>query len=284
MNNLLVKIYDTIPKSLRLKIGQSKWSKGLRRRLLYDSKGFKTAKVVVNRVYGTYKVNFQFVASIKMAAKAKRLGIENTLLRNSFSLIENYKSNRTNLTVLDVGSNFGYLGAVWADSIAKNGKVLAFEPNKNLFASITKTIEANAHFKNNFEIHNLAVGAENKTITINASNFSSNAESMETAIEAYEVEMVTLDDFLNKKSIQQVDVIKIDVDGIELDILKGAINLLKQNNSIVIVETNNDMRIATFFKELDYRIYDMKLNTFAANQALPLNIFCVPKKLDNHAV
>ncbi|WP_299114675.1 FkbM family methyltransferase [uncultured Winogradskyella sp.] len=284
MNNLLVKIYDTIPKDLRLKIGKSKWLKGFRRYLLYDSKGFKTAKVVVNRVYGNYKVNFQFVASIKMASKAKRLGTENTVLRNSFFLIEQYKSNRNNLTVLDVGSNFGYLGAVWADSIAKNGKVLAFEPNKNLFASITKTIEANVHFKRNFKVYNLAVGAENETITINASNFSSNAQSMDTAIETYDVEMVTLESFLNTENIQQVDLIKIDVDGIELDILKGAINLLKQNNSIVIVETNDDMRIVEFFKELDYRIYDMKLNVFDTHEALPLNIFCVPKNLENHAV
>ncbi|RZN83102.1 MAG: FkbM family methyltransferase [Winogradskyella sp.] len=284
MNSLLVKIYDIIPKNLRLKIGQSKWLKGLRKRLLYDSKGFKTVQVLVNRTYGNYKVNFQFVASIKMASKAKRLGIENTVLRNSFSLVESYMPNRNDLTVLDVGSNFGYLGAVWADSISKTGNVSAFEPNKNLFASVTKTVEANEKFKSNLKVYHLAVGAKNERIKLNASNFSSNAQSMETAIETYEVNMVTLDDFLNKKSFQQIDLIKIDVDGIELDILKGAKNLLQQNNSIVIVETNDDKRIVDFFEELDYSIYDMKLNVFDAAEALPLNIFCVPKNLEKRAV
>lgn len=284
MNSLLVKIYDIIPKGLRLKIGQSKLLKGLRRRLLYDSKGFKTAQVLVERTYGNHKVNFLFVASIKMASKAKRLGIENTVLRNSFTLVEKYKPNRTDLAVLDVGSNFGYLGAVWADSIAKNGKVMAFEPNKNLYLSISKTIEANINFKANFKIYNLAVGAKNETIRLNASSFSSNAQSMETAIETYDVEMVTLDDFLNKENIREIDVIKIDVDGIELDILKGAENLLMHNNSIIIVETNDDMRIVEFFQELDYNIYDMKLNIFDNSEALPLNIFCVPKKMEKDAV
>ena len=284
MNSLLVKIYDTIPKGLRLKLGQSKWLKGIRSQLLYDSEGFKIAQVLVERTYWNHKVNFQFVASIKMASKAKRLGIENTVLRNSFALVEKYIPNRTDLFVLDVGSNFGYLGAVWADSIAETGKVLAFEPNKNLFTSITKTVEANANFKSNFEVYNLAVGAKNEMITLNASNFSSNAQSMETAIETYGVEMVTLDDFLNKKNIREIDVIKIDVDGIELDILRGAENLLQQNNSIVIVETNDDRRIVELFQEFDYNIYDMKLNVFDSSEALPLNIFCVPKKMEKDAV
>ncbi|WP_375234801.1 FkbM family methyltransferase [Winogradskyella sp.] len=284
MNSLLVKIYDTIPKRLRLKLGQSKWLKGLRRQLLYDSEGFKTAQVLVERIYENYKVNFQFVASIKMASKAKNNGIENTVLRNSFRLIQKYKPNRTDLAVLDVGSNFGYLGGVWADSIAKNGKVLAFEPNKNLYKSISRTIEANVNFKTNFKIYNLAVGAKNEMITLNVSSFSSNAQSMKTAVETYDVEMVTLDDFLNKKNIQEIDVIKIDVDGIELDILNGAENLLKQNNSIVIVETNDDIRIVELFQELDYNIYDMKLNVFDNSEALPLNIFCVPKKIEKDAV
>jgi len=284
MNSLLVKIYDIIPKGLRLKLGQSKWLKGLRRQLLYDSEGFKTAQVLVERTYGTHKVKFQFIASIKMASKAKRIGIENTVLRNSFTLVEKYKPNRTDLAVLDVGSNFGYLGAVWADSIAKNGKVKAFEPNKNLFSSITKTIGANGHFKSSFEVYNLAVGAKNEMIPLNASNFSSNAQLMKTATETYDVEMVTLDNFLNKKNIREIDVIKIDVDGIELDILKGAENLLKQNNSIVIVETNDDRHIVDFFQELDYKIYDMKLNVFDNSETLPLNIFCVPKKMEKDAV
>lgn len=283
MNSLLVKIYNAIPKSLKVKIGQSKRLKGFRRQILYNSDGFKTAQVLINRAYDKCTVNFQFVASIKTAAKAKRVGIENTVLNHSFKLIEKYKPNRTDLTVLDVGANFGYLGLVWANSIAVNGKVMAFEPNKNLYTCINKTINAN-HSINNFEVYNLAVGAKNEKITLNASNFSSNTEAMETAIETYAIDMVTLDNFLNEKNSAEVDLIKIDVDGIELDILKGAENLLKKNNAIVIVETNNDSQIIEFFQKLDYTIYDMKLQVFNSAQELPLNIFCVPKPLESNAI
>ncbi len=284
MNSFLVKIYDIIPNGLRLKLGQSKWLKGLRRHFLYNSKGFKTAKVLVERTYGNYKVNFQFVASIKVASKAKTNGIENTILRNSFQLLQKYKPNKTDLIVLDVGSNFGYLASVWADSIASKGQVLAFEPNKNLYNSIQKTIATNLKFKTNLKVFNLAVGSRKGKVKLNASAFSSNTEAMSTALESYEVNMVKLDDFVIEQQVERIDIIKIDVDGIELDILKGAASILKNNESIVIVETNDDARILDFFKNLEYFIYDMKLRPFNDSKILPLNIFCVPKILENDAV
>ena len=279
MNKLLVKIYGVIPKALRLKLGQSQFFKGFRRHLLYNSEGFKYAQVLVNRNYGGFKLNFQFVASIKTATKAKNEGIENTVLRNSFALIEQYKPNRTDLTVLDIGANFGYLASVWAHSIASTGQTIAFEPNKNLFACVKKTIAAN-NIKN-FDVCNLAVGAHNGNIRLNVSDFSSNTNTLSSAIDTYNIDMVTVDDFVSNNKIHTVDLIKIDVDGIELDILKGAKEVLKQHTAIVIIETNNDKRIIEFFKLLNYTIYDMKLDLYKDGDVLPLNIFCVPKTQNN---
>ena len=279
MNKLLVKIYGVIPNGLKLKLGQSQLLKGFKQFLLYNSKGFKTAQIMVKRTYSTFNLNFQFVASIKMAAKAKNVGIENTVLNNSFRLIESYKPNRTDLVVLDVGANFGYLASVWANSIAAKGKTFAFEPNKNLYSCIEKTIEVNIA-STNFEAYNLAVGSKNGSISLNASNFSSNTEAMSAAIETYNVEMVRLDDFVKDNRLNVIDLIKIDVDGIELDILRGAEHILKQNKTIVIVETNNDIQIIEFFEKLNYSIFNMQLEKFKDGDVLPLNIFCIPKSLE----
>ncbi|WP_296320470.1 FkbM family methyltransferase [Winogradskyella sp.] len=284
MNSVLVKIYHRIPVKLRKKIGQAKWLKGFRRVLLYNDSGFKTATVKINRKYGDYDVDFKFVASIKTSSKAKYVGIENTVLRNSFQLVKTYFPNRIDLKVLDIGANFGYLGSVWANSVARNGNVYAFEPNKNLYRCIEKTITLNADFKSNFKVYNNAVGNFNKTITLNASAFSSNTNKMTSSIETYNVEMVRIDDVVAKHRIHQINLIKIDVDGIELDILKGASNVIRDNKPIVIVETNSDKKIIDFFKNLDYIIYDMKLDHFDDSNVLPLNIFCVPKTLTKDVV
>ena len=283
MNNLLVRVYRYIPKSLQKKIGQSSLLRGFRQHLLYTKMSFKTAKVFIKRSYGNYDLGFYFVASIKIASKAQKEGIENTLLHNTFKLVQRYKPNRTDLTVLDVGSNFGYLASVWSHSIANNGMTMAFEPNKNLFTCIEKTIEAN-NANHKFSVYNLAIGSKNEMITLNASNFSSNIHDMPSTIETYQIEMVKLDDFVKLHAIEAIDLIKIDVDGIELDILKGAKKTIKQSSAIVIVETNGDKRIIDFFKDEDYTILDMKLQRFQDSDTLPLNIFCIPKTLKGNAI
>ena len=284
MNRLLVNIYGLVPKTLKQSLGQSKIFKGLRQKLLYSKNGFKTAKVLVNRAYGNHLVSFNFVASIKIASKAKHVGIENTVLRNSLSLTDLYFPDRTDLCVLDVGSNFGYLASVWADSIASKGNVLAFEPNKNIYDSIQKTIASNSKFNTNFKVFNLAVGSKKETVKLNTSAFSSNTEAMSAAFESYAIDMITLDEFTIEHQISNIDLIKIDVDGIELDILKGAASILRRNQSIVIVETNEDKNIIDFFKTIDYDIYDMKLQLFEGNGVLPSNVFCVPKTLRRDAI
>lgn len=277
MNRLLVLIYGLVPKKLKEILGQSHRIKGLRRRLLYSKNGFKTAKVLVDRTYVTNHVNFNFVASIKDASKAKQVGIENTVLRNSMLLTDKYFTARNDLTVLDVGSNFGYLASVWAASVALKGNVMAFEPNRNLFAAIEKTIILNPKFITNFKAFNVAVGSKKGTVTLNASAFSSNTNRMPSAIAQYDVEMIKLDTFVKEQQIEHIDLLKIDVDGIELDILNGAASILKKNRTLVIVETNDDHRIIDFFKQLEYQIYDMHLNVFEESKKLPLNIFCIPK-------
>ena len=280
---LLIKLYALLPNTMKRVLGQSSLLKPLRRRLLYTKTSFKTAKVFIERSYSNYDLGFHFVASIKIASKAQREGIENTLLHNTFKLVQRYKPNRTDLTVLDVGSNFGYLASVWSHSIANNGMTIAFEPNKNVFTCIEKTIEAN-NANHKFNVYNLAIGSKNEMITLNASNFSSNIHNMPSTIETYQIEMVKLDDFIKRNAIEAVDLIKIDVDGIELDILEGAKKTIKQSSAIVIVETNDDKRIIDFFKDEDYAILDMKLQRFHDSDTLPLNIFCVPKTLKGNAI
>ena len=88
--------------------------------------------------------------------------------------------------------------------------------------------------------------------------------------------MTTLDTFVESSNLEQCDLLKIDVDGIELDILEGAIQLIKNFKPIVIIETNENIRILEFIKKFDYTILDMNLNELKETDALPLNIFCVP--------
>ena len=277
MENLLIKIYNTFPSGIRKGIGNSAILKPFRNSLLRSNGVYNEAEVSVKRDYLGYKMEFIFFASIKVAAKAKKSGIENTILRNSIQLIKNLKATENDATILDIGASFGYLSLVWANSIAQNGRVISFEPNPNVFKSFRKSISSN-NLDSIIHLNNLAVGAKDEKIELFLNSTSSNTLNIKgKKRDGITIDMVSVDSFTKKNNIVNCDLVKIDVDGIELDILLGSQELLKKCKPIFIVETNGDEKIIEFFNQNSYEILDMQLNVFQPGNKLPLNIFCIPK-------
>ena len=277
MNKFLLMIYTILPKTIQHKLGKSIVLKPFRNFFLKYNGVYKECEVFIDRQYLGFNSQFKFVSTIKNAAKAKKSGIENTLILNSFKLINTYKQLTDEMVILDVGANFGFLSLVWATTVCRNrGRVIAFEPNKYVYDTFKKSINSN-NLTNKIELHNLAVGAENKMISIFLNNTTSNVLESNKVLGKQEVEMITLDNYFRKNQINKCDLIKIDVDGIELDILKGCTDIIKLCSPICIVETNNDSRIVSFFQSMDYDVLDMDLKPFKEKNRLPPNIFCVPK-------
>lgn len=277
INKIILSLYQTLPPKIRNGIGQSVLLKPLRDFFLRSKGSFRETKVLVNRDYLDYKVNFYFFASMKIASKAAKSGIENTLLRNSINLLKEYKTVENDAVILDVGANFGFLSLVWANSISQNGKVIAFEPNISVHNSFKNSIHAN-NLESTIHLKNLAVGNNDGSIELFLSSTTSNI--LQAGMQHNNkttIEMVSLDSFSKRNNIARCDLVKIDVDGIELDILMGATNLLEKCKPIFIVETNGEKRIIDFFHQHEYQILDMELNLFQSGKQLPPNIFCIPK-------
>ncbi len=269
-------LYDLFPKSIKKKLGRSKVLTPLRNSFFRTKGTYKEARVKISRNYLDELVQFNFYASIQIANKAKVKGIENTLLRNSLKLL---KSDLNDKVVFDVGTNFGYLSLVWANTISKNGKVYSFEPHPILYKSYKKSIQSN-RLENNIITENVAVGNELGTIEINLLSTTSNTLELESNVntdEKVKVDIISLDHYIETNNITKCDLVKIDVDGIEYDILNGAQELINKLKPIFIVETNNDQRINEFFLKNDYQILNMKLEQILEGE-LPENIFCLPKE------
>lgn len=277
IENILHNLYKSVPFSMRKRIGSSQFLKPLRNALLRRNGSYKESKVLVKRKYFEYNMEFFFFASIKVASHAKNSGIENTILRNSIQLIKEYKSNENNAIVLDIGANFGYLSHVWASSISKHGKVIAFEPNLNVYHSFNKSINSN-NLETIIQLHNQAVGIKDCVIELFVNSTSSNTlNTKEEKQNKTVISMISIDSFTKSNNITTCDLVKIDVDGIELDILKGSQEFINKCKPIFIVEINGDQRILDFFTKNSYEIRDMNLKVFQPGDKLPLNIFCIPK-------
>lgn len=279
MKQLLLTVYRRMPLSVKRYLGQQSLLKGVRNRLFRHGNVFKKVKVMIDRQLANYHVQFSFYASIKVAAAAKDKGIETTLLRHSIALLKTYKSHRNDAIILDIGANFGYLSLVWAKTISQAGKVLAFEPNRDVYKAFKSSIDDN-RLQTIIHLEQLAVGASSQQITLYLNNTTSNVLQGATTSNTYELPMVSVDDYLKAHPLDRCDLIKIDVDGIELDILKGSIETLKRFQPIYIVETNDDRRILDFFIAQDYYVLDMTLKLYHTDDPLPLNIFAIPNVTD----
>ncbi|WP_157805292.1 FkbM family methyltransferase [Confluentibacter citreus] len=269
-------LYNLFPKRLKNILGRSKLLAPLRNLFFRNKETYREVLVKIKREYSNYLVQFNFYASIQVANKAKNQGIENTLLNNSIALLNSVDNDRT---VFDVGTNFGYLSMVWANTVCEKGKVYSFEPHPLLFNCYSKSVKSN-NLQDHIVKENVAVGNQLGTIEINLLSTSSNTldlESNEKNNKKVNVNIITLDHYIERNNITKCDLIKIDVDGIEFDILNGSQELIKKLHPIFIVETNNDTRIIDFFNKNDYQILNMKLEPISEDE-LPSNIFCKPNK------
>src|SRR5690554_4058527 len=106
ITKMLVFLYQRIPFRFRNFIGSNRILKPIRDLVLRPNDKFRETKVKVSRQYLDIPVSFYFYASVRVAAKAEKKGIENTILRNSIIMFSDRISD-SNMTIIDVGSNFG---------------------------------------------------------------------------------------------------------------------------------------------------------------------------------
>ena len=274
MNKFIYKLYEVLPKNLINEIGKSNILKPLRDKALRENGNFKSIEVKINRDYSEYHVEFSFNASFKIAEKAKNKGIENTLLRNSFKLLS-ASGIRSDAVVFDVGANFGYLSLVWADSVCRNnGNIYSFEPNPSVFRCFEKSVLEN-NLSGIVKYQNKAVGRKSGKVNFYFSETTSNMNNEFDKSENSVIGLVSIDDFIKQNEISRCDMIKIDVDGIEFDILNGAAETLDKFKPLLIIETNNDRKIMEYISKNNYKILDMKLQPVSAGGEIPTNIFCL---------
>ncbi|MFL5304564.1 MAG: FkbM family methyltransferase [Polyangia bacterium] len=143
-------------------------------------------------------------------------------------------------TFVDVGANFGALSSAAARLVAPGGTVICFEPVPANFSRLTGLLEATStgHLKTVLDPR--AVGAETGPVEIHL-NFWDGLHTIDPDVNAGSrtgsllVQQVTLDDALRQHGVTRVDLLKIDVEGAELRVLRGAHELLRSGRIAAVV-------------------------------------------------
>jgi len=134
--------------------------------------------------------------------------------------------------VIDIGANIGYYAFLEAKRVGESGRVYCLEPAPENFNLLQKNVVANQY--NNMEVFNAAAGAETGTGTIYLSKSHNQhalvSENVSGSAGSAPVMIYSLDDFLKGKP--DPDLIRMDVEGLELDILKGMKSMLAQKKPL----------------------------------------------------
>ena len=146
--------------------------------------------------------------------------------------------------VLDIGANIGAHTLHLAQLVGPDGRVMAFEPTDFAFRKLRRNLELNPLLAARVEAYHCFLTA-NDNAGVPRAIYSSWPLSVEVGLHAKHLgrEMQTelaqarsLDNLLNECADRKVQLVKLDVDGFECDVLRGATSMLRDVRPIFVME------------------------------------------------
>jgi len=144
---------------------------------------------------------------------------------------------------VDVGAHIGYYSLKAASMVGPGGRVLAIEPNPDTVRRLRANIRASG--ASNVTVAPVACSDSEGVLELfaaahintGASSLSeANASHFGPVTAAYRVQGRRLDGIVQESGVTRVDVIKIDVEGAEFMVLKGAAETLDRYHPVVVIE------------------------------------------------
>jgi FkbM family methyltransferase len=173
--------------------------------------------------------------------------------------------------ILDIGGNIGQTAMMMADKAKSGGRVFSFEPFPTTYEKFVNNLSLNPALQKIVSITNCAMGdapAVLKMYRDCETNSGSNrilVDVSQNSGDLVEVPVLTVDKFVSDNGIQKIDFVKIDVEGFEMNVLKGAVETLKKYLPALFIELNDKSlqyqgssaaELVGFLKNLGYKIFE----------------------------
>lgn len=204
-------------------------------------------------------------------------------------------------TFVDIGANIGLMSAIASHTTGQSGKVIAIEPNPETISILRENLLLNAC--TNVQILEVGLAAEageavlfeNRHVNRGGASLINQSRICDPLNRSHDVQLSTLDEVCKN---EQIALVKIDVEGFELEVLKGGANTLRRDRPVIIVEVSaaregqNNPSPADVYRFLDqfgiYRFFRQKgtkerrskLVEICDESDLPThdNLVCIPLK------
>lgn len=161
---------------------------------------------------------------------------------NEFAFID--RVLQPGMVMVDVGANDGLYTVFAARRVGPSGRVLAVEPSSRERANLQRNVERNG--LTNVVVRPSALGAAAGQASLKIAHglhaghntFGTFAYDDVLAVDSELVTVETLDDVIRDCALPRIDFVKIDVEGAEVGVLKGARQVLMSSRPLLLLEAN----------------------------------------------
>lgn len=170
--------------------------------------------------------------------------------------------------VVDGGANIGYATSILAARVGPRGRIHSFEPDPRSFGELERNVSAweDRGQRGTFVLHPAALGAQSGTAILHipaSFEWNGGRARVETApIEEMgtrlQVKLISLDELFSHG--EQVSVVKLDLEGFELEALMGMQQMLRERRiQHVVFEELGDYPAPThhFFRNVGYSVFGL---------------------------
>ena len=193
---------------------------------------------------------------------------------NTIERLSNYKK----IFLIDCGCNYGFY-SFYTASISNKNNVVSIEASSKTSKEFLKNLELN-NFKNIYFINKAVSNEDNQELNFNESlnDWESSLSHDNFKLKSVnKVQSIKIDTLAQSYTLDEyILLIKLDIEGNEMNAIDGALNTIKKFSPIIIIEfskyifenAKNIAILEKFLKNYDYEIYDTKKNKVSLDEIL----------------
>lgn len=163
----------------------------------------------------------------------------------AFLFLQQNFSSRIN-TIFDVGALYGYFSLI-SKSMFPQSTVFSFEMNPSSYQALCQNVNSNKHLAIP-AARCINMGLSDRTIfqqKVSIQNFILKELDENESEQSATINIISIDDYCRVSGCKP-DLIKMDVEGYQAKILPGAIETIKANRPIILLEFDSQLRLSSF--------------------------------------
>lgn len=180
----------------------------------------------------------------------------NSNSQNAFKT-QKYLLGSSAITIFEVGAHFGETVMIY-NKLFNKPAIYSFEPFLPSFEKLEKNVEmlsnvkaynvALSNFTGEIDFHVNRSSATNSILPTSKDSVKNWGENLLDTVEIIKINSITIDEFVEKNSIEIIDILKIDTQGTEYEVIQGASKTIEQNKiklvylEIIVISTYKKQR------------------------------------------